>query len=73
MTVNEFHTICTATKEMYLDTKTGDWIKLNYTKPWNEQDLINWEKFNAIQEREISSIYVQNDHDGKPWQIIHII
>ena len=73
MTVKEFHAICTSTKEMYLDTRTGDRIRLDYSKPWDGQEITEWEKFNAIQDREICGIDIQTDHDGKPWLIIHII
>lgn len=71
MTVQEFHEMCTASKERYIDQKSGTRFTLDY----NEQTPSalfqeHWRIYKENMEKRVVSVWALVDHNGRPVVVV---
>lgn len=71
MTVQEFHEMCTASKEMYINRESGTRFTLDY----NEQTPYvlfreNFRIYKVNMEKRVVSVWALVDHDGRPVVVV---
>lgn len=67
MTVKEFHEMCTAGAEKYIDRKSNIRFLLDYRKSEPDQDFSdNWALYRKYGGCKVESVWALVDHDGKP-------
>lgn len=71
MSVQEFHEMCTASKERYIDRKSGTCFTLDY----NEQTPYvlfreNFRIYKENMEKRVVSVWALVDHNGQPVVVV---